>query len=161
MDFPQRVYSSHWNGKQTLTSQTLLAELQVPVGTYCEILRVWITPDLTVGGPQFFDARIQVSIATLPATGGAAMTINDWSGEGASTCTTLRQANPKGVQNAIMQNAFSLRNGFEWIPHPDERPMIVGGTADRDNFGVTILNTAGDAWTSIQLNCGFIWRELS
>ncbi len=163
MEFPQRVYSTNYQGSIEYTGQTQLLELQVPLGAYVELLRFWVTPDLTPGGPSFEEARIQIGASTTPATGGSSLTINELQGGGdpASACTAIRGGNP-GTTNVIQHRAFSFRNGFQWVLHPDERVMLTSNASDPgDNLTIMLLHFTFEDWNSVRLNCGLIWRELS
>lgn len=160
MEFPQRVYTAHTTTPITVSAETYLLQMQVDSNEWAEIIRFWVTPDVTPGGPSFQEARLEMGVFSSPATGGTTLTPQQLQGggEGASNVTVVADATHAGTLGLIQQVGMSYRNGYYYIPHPDERIMVMTG---RDNFGCDLLSIGGDDQPIVQLHVGIVWRELS
>lgn len=154
-----------YNGVYSATSDTdafsatgAVIELQVAANSVAEILRIWI------GAAEGADpvAEVQeLSIYTndAAATGGTALTEQELRGQGEGTAASAALAAPTigATPTDLYFDAFHLMNGWLYLPVPEERILIVGGSA-QDNVGIR-FPVAPDA--SITISYGIIWGELS
>ncbi len=162
MDFPSRVYSAMVLTAVTISAEAQLLELQPnTVGTFCEILRIWISPDLASGGPSFEEARLSITRRSAVSTGGLSLTARKIQGDGESDtgCLIRSGATPAGSATGIMETAMSYRAGWVYLPHPDERIMFREDTSGFPNLSVLLVGDSGQP--TVDLRYGVTWRELS
>jgi hypothetical protein len=134
-------------------------ELQVPTNTVCEILRMWI------GAAEGTDPVAEVQEVAVyandaAATVGSTLTANEIQGQAdaASGCTIRGNAPTIGATPTDLYfDGFHLQNGWLYLPVPEERFVIVGGSA-QDNLGIR-FPVAPDA--SITISYGIIWGEVA
>jgi hypothetical protein len=151
------VYSATDPSRSYSADEIVLMELQVPTATVIELIRAW------VGAAEGADPVAEVQEIVLyvndgPATGGTALNENELQGSVDAAAATVAVANATVAATPVdlYYDAFDLRNGWLYLPLPEERIIIVGGTTN-DNVGIR-LPVAPDA--AIVLSCGMIWGEI-
>ena len=144
------VYSA-FEVSQTVTAAGVLIELQVPANTIIEIIRAWCGPaeDAT---PVDEVQDIQIYGDATAGTGGTALTEQSLQGDAASG---IGGPNPSRIQPRFFADAFHLQNGWLYLPAPEERIRIVGGSS-LDNVGLANLSSP----TTMDISYGIIWGEL-
>jgi hypothetical protein len=147
------VYSA-FEVSQTVTAAGVLVELQVPANTMIEIIRAWCGPaeDAT---PIDQVQDIQIYGDATAGTGGTALTEQSLQGDAASGVTALGGPTNTAFDAVYLADAFHLQNGWIYLPAPEERIRIVGGSS-LDNIGIAILASP----TTMDITYGMIWGEL-
>lgn len=142
---------------QTVTAAGVLIELQVPANSIIEIIRAWCGPgeDAT---PIDEVQDIQVYGDATPGTSGVALTERSLQG-GDPTSGVVALGGPTNAAfDAIyMADAFHLQNGWLYLPNPEERIRIVGGSA-LDNVGLALVSFIP---TTADLSYGIVWGEMA
>lgn len=154
-----KVYSAIMPSQSVSTADDPLIELQLGSNVSITILRAWI------GAAEGTDpvAEVQeVEIYSGPnvGTAGTALTEQPLSDQEASSVTALRNLTDKGAGSfALYRDGFHLQNGWLYLPVPEERITLVGGSADPgDNIGIS-FPVAPDA--AITISAGITWAEIS
>lgn len=154
-----------YNGVYSITSDSdaftgaaAIIELQVPANTVVDILRMWIGPAEGTD-PVAEVQELSVYVNDAAATGGTALSENEiqGSGDGASACAGLAAPTIGATPTDIYFDAFHLQNGWLYLPVPEERFRVQGGTTN-DNIGLR-FPIAPDQSTTISY--GIIWGEIS
>ncbi len=140
-----------------LSATDVLVELQVPVDVQIEIIRMWAG---AAEGPVPVDEVQEIDIYgnDTSATGGVALTeqLIRGSADAASSVTTLGSPVIGITPTILYPDGFHLQNGWLYLPVPEERIRVAGGSAI-DNIGFR-FPTAPDA--SITISYGVIWGEV-
>lgn len=133
-----------------------LIELQVPASTMAVILRVWIG---AAEGTDPVDEVQEVAFYVNDAAGtGTAMTEQRLSGgDTAPSTVAVSTVTVGATPTEIMYDGYHVQNGFLYLPVPEERILVKGGSSV-DNFGM-LFPVAPDA--SMTVSCGIVWGELS
>lgn len=142
---------------QAISATDVLVELQVPAETQIEILRIWVGP-AEGADPVVEIQEIDIYGNDAAGTSGAALTeqVIRGSVDAASGVTALGGPTIGATPTVLIPDGFDLRNGFLYLPIPDERIRVVGGSSI-DNLGFR-FPTAPDA--SITISYGIIWGEI-
>lgn len=132
-------------------------ELQVPANTVIEILRAWI------GAAEGTDpvAEVQemsIYVNDAAASGGTALTEQELRGsaDAASAVAALAAPTIGATPVDLYFDAFHVQNGWLYLPLPEERISVFGGTTN-DNIGLR-FPVAPDV--SMTFSYGMIWGEL-
>jgi hypothetical protein len=153
-----------YNGVYSATSDTdafsaagSIIELQVPAATIVEVLRIW------VGAAEGTDPVAEVQEISIyvndgPATAGTALTEQELRGSTDAAAAAAALAAPTIAASPVdlYFDAFHVQNGWLYLPVPEERIVIVGGTTN-DNVGIR-FPVAPDASTTFSY--GIIWGEI-
>ena len=141
---------------QTVTAGGPLIELQVPANSIIEIIRAWCGPaeDAT---PIDEVQAIQIYGDATPGTAGVALTeLSLQGGDPTSGVTALGGPTNAAFDAIYYADAFHLQNGWLYLPSPEERIRIVGGSS-LDNIGLGIIASP----TTADLTYGMVWGELA
>jgi len=151
------VYVATDPSRSYTADEIVLIELQVPANVQMELIRAW------VGAAEGADPVAEVQEICLykndgPATGGTALAEQELQGSLAPAASVVAVANATVAATPVdlIYDAFHLQNGWLYLPLPEERPRIAGGTTD-DNIGIR-LPVAPDA--AIVLSVGMVWGEI-
>lgn len=142
---------------QTVTVAGPLIELQIPTNSIIEIIRAWCGPgeDAT---PIDEVQDIQIYGDATPGTGGAALTkLALQGGDAVSGITALGGPTNAAFDAVYMADAFHLQNGWLYLPNPEERIRIVGGST-LDNIGLALISLNA---ATADLSYGMIWGEMA
>jgi hypothetical protein len=134
-----------------------IIELQVPAATRIEILRAWVGPAEGTD-PVSEVQEISLYVNDGPATAGTALTEQELRGSTDATSAVAALAAPTIAATPVdlIFDAFHVQNGWLYLPVPEERVTIMGGTTN-DNVGLR-FPVAPDA--SMTFSYGMIWGEL-
>jgi hypothetical protein len=141
---------------QTVTALGVLIELQVPANSIIEIIRAWCGPgeDAT---PIDEMQDIQIYGDATPGTAGTALTeLALQGGDAASNVVALGGPTNAAFDATYIADAFHLQNGWLYLPVPEERIRIVGGSS-LDNVGLAFVSFNP---TTVDLSYGMVWGEL-
>ena len=132
-------------------------ELQVPSNTTAVVLRAWVGA-AEAAAPV--DEIQEVSLYfTATATTGTAVTEREIRGA-ADAATAVVAVSEGGTVTTPLDfyfDAYHVQNGWLYLPVPEERPVIQGGTG-QDNFGIQ-FPVAPEV--SITISHGIIWGEIA
>jgi len=134
-----------------------IIELQVPANVQIEILRAWVGP-AEGADPVAEVQEISLYVNDAVATGGTGLTEQELRGSLDATSSVVALAAPTigATPVDLMFDAFHVQNGWLYLPVPEERVRIAGGTTN-DNVGLR-FPVAPDA--SMTFSYGMIWAEL-
>lgn len=155
-----RVYTATFQSISFSVTDTTVMELQIPANVSITLLRAWIG---AAEGATPLDKVQEIEIYGNdgPATAGSAMVEQEIQGGGgaSSTVVAVLDAVIAASANSLYRDAFHLSNGFLYIPVPEERIMMRGGSADPgDNLGIRFPVVLDQ--TTV-LSGGMTWSELS
>lgn len=160
----QRVYSASFSNITIGTGAEPIIELQVPDNTIIEILRAWLSPEI---GTTIADEVIHIALYSNndASTGGAALTEQPLTPAAAadpSNVTALDTSTALTIGATaldIYRDAYHLQTGWLYLPVPEERVTIIGGSTDPgDNFGIRLVSTST---ATPNISGGIIWSEIS
>lgn len=154
----------NYNGIYSATSDTdafsaagSVIELQVGANVAIEIIRAW------VGAAEGTDPvaevqEISIYVNDAAATGGTGLTEQELRGSTDATSAVVALAAPTigATPVDLYFDAFHVQNGWLYLPVPEERIRIMGGTTN-DNVGLR-FPVAPDASTTFSY--GMIWGEI-
>jgi hypothetical protein len=150
------VYSAT-SDSDAFTAAGSLIELQVPAATILELIRAW------VGAAEGADPVAEVQEISIyvndgVATAGTALPEQELQGsvDAASAVVALAAPTIAATPVDLYFDAFHVQNGWLYLPVPEERIVIVGGTTN-DNIGLR-FPVAPDASTTFSY--GMIWGEI-
>lgn len=150
------IYSAT-SDSDAFTAAGSLIELQVPAATYIEVIRAW------VGSAEGADPIAEVQELSIyvndgVATAGTGLTEQELQGsvDAASAVVALAAPTIAATPVDLYFDAFHLHTGWVYLPVPEERIGIMGGTTN-DNIGLR-FPVAPDA--SITVSYGMIWGEI-
>ena len=124
----------------TMESQTVstaddpMIELQVPIDTNIEIIRVEI--GVAEGATPVDEVQeIELYRSATPGTAGTGIAEQRFNGSGISNTQALRNLTDPGAGFApLYQSAFHWQQGWLYLPVPEERIHLISNNVD--NFGV-------------------------
>ena len=132
-------------------------------GSTLEVLRCGISQNETETGQQLGAIFAQKASAfgtytsTTPVPhviGGAASAITGATTGAESTAGTDASAEGAGTVTTIFEEGFDNRNGWLWVPTPEERPIVLPDTA-------VIVKIAGTPTTLTGWNAFITYREIN
>ena len=140
------------------TTAASVIELQVPAATVIEVLRMWVGANEGTD-PLAEVQEISIYVNDAAATGGTALTEQEIRGAGdaASAVASLAAPTIGATPVDVYFDAFHVQNGWLYLPVPEERILIIGGTTN-DNVGLR-LPVAPDVSTTFSY--GVVWGELA
>ncbi len=149
-------YNGVYMSTQSLTvaaTQSVI-ELQVPSGTIADIFRIWIGPD--EGNDSYVEeVELYFNASAGSGTGVAEHKIRG-SDDATAACSVVTGITALSGDTTIGQDAMHTLAGWLYLPQPEERIRIVGGSA-QDNYGVNLPNAPT---TTYNLNVGIVWGEI-
>ena len=150
------VYSATSDSDAFSAAGTII-ELQVPAATVLELIRAWVGPAEGTD-PVSEVQEISIYLNDGPATAGTALTEQEIRGstDAASAVAALAAPTIAATPVDVYFDAFHVQNGWLYLPVPEERILIVGGTTN-DNVGLR-FPVAPDASTTFSY--GMIWGEI-
>lgn len=154
---PIGTYEASFRNQLINAAEVLLA-IEVPSGVTVEILRAWISP-AEEDPPAEEVMEFNFFFNDAAATGGTTITPVEVRGIRApsSGVTAFRQ-NPSAGATPTDYNfdAFHVQQGMLYVPIPEERELIVGGST-QDNWGIAIPATP--PITTMNFSAGVRWQE--
>ena len=157
--YSQRVYSATFSNVTLGTAAQSILEVQVPSTSLVVVLRAWLGADI---GASPVDEVVNIALYgnDAAATGGTGMTEQALTPTGAgdaSNCTALVEPTIGATPLDLIVDSFHLQNGWLYLPVPDERPVLFGGSANPgDNIGIRLVTAAAAAWVG---SGGIVWME--
>lgn len=151
------VYIATDPSRSISADEAVLIELQVPAAIQMELIRFWIGPS-EGADPVAEVQELCLYLNDGPATSGTALTENKVWGSVDATASVVAVANPTIAATPVdyMFDAYHVQNGWLYLPQPDERIRVAGGTTN-DNLGVR-FPVAPDA--AMVISCGAVWGEI-
>jgi hypothetical protein len=152
------VYMASHPSTSYSADEIVLMELQVPDNCQIELLRAWVGPAEGTD-PVAEVQEICLYLNDGPATGGTGLTEQEVWGTANAAALTVAVANATVAATPVdyAYDAFHAFNGWLYVPVPEERIRVVGGTTN-DNIGIR-LPVAPDA--AMVLSVGMVWGELA
>lgn len=153
---PNGIFEASFRN-QLLDAAEVVLSIEVPSGVAVEILRAWVSA--AIEDPPV-DEVIEYNFFFNDAATTAGTTVTPIEVRGVSSVsgiTAFRQ-NPTAGATPTNYNfdAFHVQNGMLYLPVPEERELIVGGST-QDNWGIAIAATP--PITTMNFSAGVRWAE--
>lgn len=153
---PNGVYVATFDSTAFSTAIGVI-EIQAADETIIEIIRAWVGP---AEGASPLDEIQTINMYRNDAAGsGTSMTEQEVQGEGdnASTATAISEVTVGATPEDLWFDAYHTQNGWLYLPVPEERIRINGGTG-QDNFGIRFPVAPA---ASMNISAGVLWHEFS
>jgi len=156
MSYYNAIYSATSDSDAFAAAGSII-EVQVPANVQIEVLRAWVGPAEGTD-PVNEVQEIALYVNDGVATAGTALTEQELRGstDATSLCAALAAPTIAATPVDLIFDAFHVQNGWLYLPVPEERIRIAGGTTN-DNVGLR-FPVAPDA--SMTVSYGIIWGEM-
>lgn len=137
----------------TLADDPLL-ELTCPANAIIEVIRVEVGPSEGTD-PVAEVQELALWMGTAAGSGGSAVTERIVTGDGSIVGVCVKNVTTLGTGNEFYHTAYHTSNGWLYLPVPEERPRLVGGS---DDIFAVVFPVAPDA--SMTISATIVWGEI-